>query len=132
MKRLAILVVAVAAVTLPVAAAAAPEFKSTVKIVSDESGAPPPMWRNYYPHFKGTVRSGKETCESERKVRLYRKDPGADTLVGLDRTGANGRWEIVVVKPNENDFYAKVRLREIGSGDCLGDRSAVFHHDGFS
>ena len=131
MKRLAILIMAVAAVTLPVAAAAAPEFKSTVKIVSDESGNPPPMWRNYYPHFKGTVKSGKAACEGHRDVDLYRKDPGKDLIVGSDTTNSKGRWAIVVVKPNENDFYAKVRLREIGSGDCLGDRSAVFHHGGF-
>ncbi|MGZ8666904.1 MAG: hypothetical protein ACXWZM_07325 [Solirubrobacterales bacterium] len=108
------------------------EVNSTVKIRSDRNGDPPPMWRNYYPHFKGTVRSGKAACEGHRDVDLYRKGPGKDLLVGGDRTNSKGKWEIVLDKPGENDYYARVLLREIGAGDCLADRSPVFHHDGFS
>lgn len=132
MKRLAILVAAFLAMASPVAAGATPEFNSAVKIRSDRNGDPPPMWRNYYPHFKGTVRSGKAACEGHRDVDLYRKGPGKDLLVGGDRTNSKGKWEIVLDKPGENDYYARVLLREIGAGDCLADRSPVFHHDGFS
>jgi hypothetical protein len=131
MRRLLIAICAAAAVVLPASAAGAAQFDSTVKIRSDESGGPPEMRRNYYPHFKGTVRSGKDSCEGNRKVKLYRKQPGSDERVGGDRTNDRGKWEIVIVKPNVNDFYAIVEDREIGAGKCLKDRSPDFHHDPF-
>jgi len=131
MRRLLIGICAVAAVAVPASAVGAAQFNSTVKIRSDDSGDPPEMRRNYYPHFKGTVRSGNDACEGNRKVKLYRRQPGADEQVGDDRTNDRGKWEIVLDKPNENVFYAIADDREIGAGKCLKDRSPDFHHDPF-
>ena len=131
MRRLLIGICAIGAVALPASAASAAQFDSSVKIRSDDSGDPPEMRRNYYPHFKGTVRSGHDACEGSRKVKLYRRQPGADERVGDDRTNDRGKWEIVLDKPNENVFYAMVEDREIGAGKCLKDRSPDFHHDPF-
>lgn len=131
MKRIAVPVCALLMLLLPAAVAAAPSFESKVKIRSDKSGDPPEMRRNYYPHFKGTVSSPKDSCEGNRNVDLYRRDSGPDKLVGTDKTNGRGKWEITLDKPNVQDFYARVSQREIASGKCLADRSPDFHHDPF-
>lgn len=130
MKRIALAFCALL-MLIPAAAPAAAGFESKVKIRSDDSGDPPGMRRNYYPYFRGTVASSKEACETKRMVSLYRIDPGADVLVGSDETNARGKWQIVLDKPNTNDFFARVEQRQIGSGKCRADRSPDFHHDPF-
>jgi len=75
------------------------------------------------------VGSGFYHAEGPDLARI--RDSIADERTGTDRTNSEGRWEIVIVKPNVNDFYAKVEPREIGAGQCRGDRSPVFHHDPF-
>ena len=128
MKRIAIPFCALLVLLIPPAVDAAPNFESTVKIKSDENGDPPGMRRNYYPYFKGTVKSPKGACEPHRDVDLYRDTPSKDPIVGSDETNSHGKWQIILDKPGTNDYYARVLPREIGAGDCKPDRSKVYHH----
>jgi hypothetical protein len=74
-----------------VALAGGPSHESTVRILDDAAGSPPPMARNYYPHFTGTVRSPKDACERKRRVKLFLKEGGDPVLAGKDRTNDHGR-----------------------------------------
>jgi hypothetical protein len=81
------------------------------------------------PAFHGHVKSIKHACEIQRKVKLFKERPGADKLLGTDKTNHLGRWKVVVTPLKSGAYYAKVVRREEGTAGtifvCRGDRSKV-------
>lgn len=83
-------------------------------------------WAQGVTAFKGQVISARASCEQDRRVLLYKVRPGADSLIGTDRTNDEGRWRIDRANPH-GSFYAKIFRREVqGYGHfhvCRGDKS---------
>jgi hypothetical protein len=82
---------------------------------------------SHRPAFHGHVRSDNDACESGRRVKLFKQRPGANKLLGKDRTNEHGRW-VVRVQPLKSGAYrAKVVRRAEGTAGtifiCRGDRS---------
>jgi hypothetical protein len=82
--------------------------------------------------FGGQVKSSKHACEVQRKVKLFKRRPGAaDQLIGTDTSNSHGQWSVESGQPGF--FYAKVLRRKEGTAGtifvCLGDRSKIidFH-----
>jgi hypothetical protein len=72
--------------------------------------------------FRGNVKSPDHACEKDRKVKVFHRDPGPDTLVGSTKSTATGHWSI------GNDIahgrhYAKVKSKAVGSRFCEPARS---------
>jgi hypothetical protein len=59
------------------------------------------------PYFHGSVVSGS-VCEKRRKVRLFKRRPGPDRLLGKGRTGRRGNW-LIRAKRKRGVYYAKVK-----------------------
>lgn len=56
---------------------------------------------------KGTVRSGRNPCESGRKVSLFLLDDFVSDKIAITKTNANGRWRVKKnLKPGL--YFAKV------------------------
>lgn len=77
---------------------------------------------------RGDLDSNRSACVPNRLVKLFRAVPGADRLVGKDRTGARGRWQVGLgASPAPGNFYAKATQRRIGPRRhrhlCRGARS---------
>jgi hypothetical protein len=82
--------------------------------------------------FHGHVSSPNHACEVQRKVKVFRKKPGADKLVGKTTTNHKGKWSIPA---NRNGtFYAKVARRKEGAAGttfvCRPDTSRTRHFGG--
>ena len=79
------------------------------------------------PAFHGKVKSSNQACEIHRKVKLFKQRPGADKLLGKDKTNHNGRWVIKVQPLKSGAYYARVTRRSEGTAGtifvCRGDRS---------
>jgi hypothetical protein len=76
------------------------------------------------PAFHGQVRSGSRRCESNRRVRLYRKRAGRDPkFLGRDTTSRSGRWQVRVDSLKSGAYYAKAKPKR--SRGCAGARSEL-------
>jgi hypothetical protein len=110
-RRLALLAIALTALLLPAAPAAGASY-STKVIVSLK-----------YPAFHGKLKSRKGACTKRRTVKLFRKRPGPDRLLGVDKSSAKGRWSIPIGNrlPSGASYYAKAPAK----GKCKPDKSGV-------
>lgn len=76
------------------------------------------------PAFHGQVKSGAAHCESGRRVKLFRKRPGArPSLLGNDISNDAGRWEIGVANLRSGAYFARVKPK--GRSRCEGARSGL-------
>ena len=77
--------------------------------------------------FHGRVISDKPACERNRKVKVFRKQSGADGLYGSTKSDVDGKWSMSAT-PNGR-FYAVVTRVQKGSGEkafvCRRDVSAT-------
>jgi hypothetical protein len=113
-RRSALLVIALLAVLLPPASAAGSGY-STKVIVSLK-----------FPAFHGTLQSSKSACATGRKVKLFRKKPGADKLLGSDKSNGQAKWSIPLGKRlTSGSYYAKAPAK----GNCKPAKSKVLSID---
>ena len=79
------------------------------------------------PAFHGKVKSDNSGCESNRKVKVFRRHHGPDELLGHDRTDNRGKWKVVVDPLSSGAYYARVKRRAEGTAGtiyvCKRDRS---------
>ena len=77
--------------------------------------------------FLGQVASNSDRCRSGRLVKIFRNQPGRDRLIGRDRAGPTGQWEVErEVRPAR--YYAlvpKIRFGPNGRHSCRAYRSTV-------
>jgi len=73
--------------------------------------------------FSGKVRSKKRSCERAAKVRVRRKRPGRDRMVGTAGRPRHGRFRLAS-KLDQGRFYARVKPNLLPRvGICKGARS---------
>jgi hypothetical protein len=84
--------------------------------------------------FYGRVESSKHACEVDRKVEVFRPQPGRDHLVhpgGTDRSNRRGQWRAGQEMLPGGHYYARVVRTEEGTAGktfvCRGDRSPTRH-----
>jgi hypothetical protein len=78
-----------------------------------------------FPFAHGKVKSDSPDCIANRKIRLFEeKRKGDDKVIGKTRTGADGKWTIMV-DPYSGVFYAKVNqyANESTGLSCLPAKS---------
>jgi len=76
--------------------------------------------------FLGKVSSTNANCATDRKVKLYRKRPEKDKLLGHELSDpTTGDW-MVGGKDKAGTYYARVVKVEIPAGICRPDRSKRF------
>lgn len=72
------------------------------------------------PAFHGKLKSDKSACKTGRTVKLLRKRPGPDKVLGTDRSNAKAKWSIPIgLKPGS--YYAKAPA----AGRCRAGKSKV-------
>lgn len=106
-----LLLVALAAALLPTVSAAGSSYSATI-IVSLK-----------VPAFHGKLKSDRNACATDRTVKLFRKKPGPDKLLGADRSDAKAKWSIPIGKrlaPGAS-YYATAP----GKGTCRPAKSKV-------
>lgn len=110
-RRPALLVVALVAALL-LAVSVAEASYSTKVIVSLK-----------LPAFHGKLKSRKSACATSRTVKLFRKRPGADRLLGTDKSDAKAKWSIPIGNklPSGATYYAKAPAK----GQCKAAKSNV-------
>lgn len=107
----ALLVVAALAVAALSAGPAAGASYATKVIVSLKT-----------PAFHGKLKSGRSSCAGGRTVKLLRKKPGPDRLLGTDRSNGKGKWSIPIGKlASGASYYAKAPAK----GSCRAGKSRV-------
>jgi hypothetical protein len=86
----------------------------------------------------GVVSSTQAGCVKGRLVKLFRKKPGPDRLMGRDRSGipsgsGDGFWEIERSLP-DGKYYARVIKKNIGRGShrhlCRAYTTSVLNYPG--
>lgn len=77
-----------------------------------------------FPTFHGRIQSRSDFCVARRRVKMFRRRPGKDHLLGKDRSTNAGRWK-VQLRAGTGTYYAKVtRLKSAALGiACLADES---------
>lgn len=106
----ALLVIALAA-SLLLATAAAGSSHSTKIVVSLK-----------VPAFHGTLKSDTSACARDRTVKLFREKPGADKLLGTDKSNAKAEWSIPLGKKlTSGSYYARAPAK----GACRTAKSKV-------
>lgn len=80
------------------------------KVTLDDYG--PGVITNF---FTGKVKSSKNACKPDRKVKVFRVAPGADTLIGSTTSASDGDWSLGNDVAGPGNYYAKLRLRDIGA-----------------
>jgi hypothetical protein len=106
----ALLIVAFSVVLLPSVSVAGASY-STKVVVSLRT-----------PAFHGSLKSSRSACTTSRTVKLFRKKSGPDTLLGTDKSNANGKWSIPLGKKlTPGSYYAKAPAK----GSCRSDKSKV-------
>ena len=109
-RRPALFVVVFAAAVLLAAPVASASY-STKVVVSLKT-----------PAFHGSVKSSRSSCTANRTVKLFRKKPGPDKLLGTDTSNAGGKWSIPIGKRlTPGSYYAKAPAK----GSCSSDKSKV-------
>jgi hypothetical protein len=119
MRRVAGIIVLLAALAVPTTAAPRAAFDSTVTIRVEGAA------KNVPTALLGRVRSSKAACERVRKVKVIRRDQGETTVFGRDLTDARGRWRVDppgTTVPNGTYHAIAVRKR-IDAGRCAKARS---------
>lgn len=81
--------------------------------------------------FLGKVRSERRACKRNRKVSVWKVNPGAmDGPVGTARTNRRGIWAVSAPGAESGRYYAKVKRRVRKSAGhkhvCKADRSPNF------
>lgn len=71
--------------------------------------------------FSGKVQSPEDACKKDRKVRLYKLQPGPDDLVAKTDSKDNGRWAIGN-DIAEGRHYVKV-TKALGDGSDVCTRA---------
>jgi hypothetical protein len=106
-----LLLIALVTALLPIASAAGSGYSTTI-VVSLR-----------VPAFHGSLKSSKGACRTNRTVQLFRKKPGADKLLGADKSNAKGEWSIPLGKKltSGSSYYAKTPAK----GRCGGAKSKV-------
>jgi hypothetical protein len=66
--------------------------------------------------FKGVISSAKGACESDRKVKLFRKHNGDEKKLGGDHTNGKGKFVIGLgdAPPKEGTYHAEVKQTKVG------------------
>jgi hypothetical protein len=86
----------------------------------------------------GSVSSPQAGCVRGRLVKLFRKRPGRDPLMGRDRSGVpsgsgDGFWEISRSLP-DGRYYARVVKKDIGRGShrhlCRAYTTSILRYPG--
>ena len=72
--------------------------------------------------FRGKVKSPDHACEKDRKVKVFHRDPGSDTLVGATKSTASGHWSLGN-DIAEGRHYARVKSKAVGNRFCEPARS---------
>jgi hypothetical protein len=79
------------------------------------------------PAFHGRIHSPIRFCKADRVVKLLKRRPGRDRVLGKDQSGTRGYWRVRVRDPASGAYYA--RTRRYGSAslgiNCERDRSRV-------
>lgn len=105
----ALLVLAFLLALLPAGSAAGASY-STKVIVSLKT-----------PAFHGKLKSSKSTCATNRTVKLFRKAPGPDKLLGTAKSNAKTKWSIRIKLKSGSSYYAKAPAK----GSCKAAKSKV-------
>jgi hypothetical protein len=105
----ALLLVILAAAFVPAASAADSSY-STKIIVSLK-----------FPAFHGKLKSARSACATDRTVKLFRKKPSVDKLLGTDRSNASKKWSIPIGKrlASGASYYVKAPAK----GSCKPAKS---------
>jgi hypothetical protein len=110
-RRPALLVVVFAAAMLLLVAPVASASYSTKVVVSLKT-----------PAFHGSLKSSKGSCKTSRAVKLFRKKPGPDKLLGTDTSNSKGKWSIPIGRLRSGaSYYAKAPAK----GDCRAAKSKL-------
>jgi hypothetical protein len=104
------LIAVLAVVMLAAAPAAAAPRAGTTVVVSLKT-----------PAFHGKLKSSRGACRANRKVKLFRKKPGRDRLLGTDKTNAKAKWSIRIRLKSGASYYAKAPAK----GSCKAAKSKV-------
>ena len=104
-----LLVLALLVALLPAGSAAGASY-STKVIVSLKT-----------PAFHGKLKSSKSACTVNRTVKLFRKKPGADSLLGTDKSNAKTKWSIRIKLKSGASYYATAPAK----GSCRAAKSKV-------
>lgn len=107
--RFSVLLVATLSVAFLPAASVAGASYSTKVIVSLKM-----------PAFHGKLKSSRSACTTGRTVKLFRKRPGADKLLGTDTSNAKAKWSIPI-RLLLGSYYAKATAK----GECKPAKSKV-------
>lgn len=108
--RFSVLLVLVLLVALLAAGPAAGASYSTKVIVSLKT-----------PAFHGKLKSSRSACATNRTVKLFRKKPGVDKLLGTGKSNAKTRWSIPIKLKSGASYYAKAPAK----GSCKAAKSKV-------
>lgn len=73
------------------------------------------------PAFHGKLKSGKSACAANRMLKLFRKKPGPDKLLGTDKSNAKTRWSIPIRLKSGASYYIKAPAK----GSCKAAKSKV-------
>jgi len=74
------------------------------------------------PAFHGSLKSSKGSCKTSRTVKLFRKKPGPDSLLGTDTSNSKGKWSIPIGRLRSGaSYYAKAPAK----GNCRAAKSKV-------
>jgi hypothetical protein len=78
--------------------------------------------------FKGAISSPKGACESDRKVKLFRKANGEEKKLGGDHTDGKGKFVIDLGSgpPKNGTYHAEVtqaKAGDSGQNTCLEQSS---------
>jgi hypothetical protein len=109
-RRFALLLVVLAAALLSAVPAVGAKSYSTKVIVSLKN-----------PAFHGKLKSNRSACTTNRTVKLFRKKPGPDKLLGTDKSNAKTRWSIRIRLKSGASYYAKTPTK----GSCRAAKSKV-------
>ena len=104
-----LLVLALLVALLPTGSAAGASY-STKVIVSLKT-----------PAFHGKLKSRRSACATNRTVKLFRKKPGRDKLLGTDKSDAKAKWSIRIRLKSGASYYAKAPAK----GNCKAAKSKV-------
>lgn len=108
--RAAVVVFATVALAAAVVASAGGAANSKVSVsIGFNPGASEPF-------FKGRVKSGRQSCASNRLVRVYRQQNKRRLIFGSDRSDSSGFWRVRINSQMKTAGYIAVAKAKTG---CL-------------
>lgn len=75
-----------------------------------------PNASGYPDSFLGQISSKKKKCVNKRLVKVFRKRPGRDRLIGRDRASSTGQWIVERRRMPRGRYYVKVPRIKFGAG----------------